>query len=64
MQGSPASTTGWRDGDEICAVDGQPIAPDYAASPLARWSVGAPGRTVRLGLCTGSVRALTLRRFY
>jgi len=64
MQGSPASTTGWRDGDEICAVDGQPIAPDYAASPLARWSVGEPGRTVKLGLCTGNVRALTLRRFY
>ncbi|MDQ2893463.1 MAG: aspartyl protease family protein [Pseudomonadota bacterium] len=64
MRGGPAQGGGWRDGDEICSVDGQPIATDYAASPLARWSVGVPGRIVHLGLCGGATRALILRRFY
>ena len=64
MTGSPAKSAGWRDGDEICAIDGQPIGRDYAVSPLARWSVGAPGRVVRLALCGGATRALTLARFY
>ncbi|TPG13218.1 hypothetical protein [Sphingomonas oligophenolica] len=64
MRGGPAQGMGWRDGDEICSVDGQSIATDYASSPLARWSVGVPGRVVELGLCGGATRALTLRRFY
>ena len=64
MQGSPAAAAGWRDGDEICSVDGNRIMSDYAASPLARWSVGTPGRVVRLGLCSGTTRALTLASFY
>ena len=64
MRGSPAATSGWRDGELICRIDGQPIPADYATSPLARWSVGAPGTVVALGLCDGAVRSLTLRRFY
>jgi hypothetical protein len=64
MKGSPAATAGWHDGEQICTIDGQPIPDDYAASPLAHWSVGTPGRVVRLGLCGGVTRALTLARFY
>lgn len=64
MKGSPAQTQGWRDGDVICTIDGQAIARDYPSSPLARWSIGTPGRVVKLGLCDGATRALTLRDFY
>ncbi|WP_413060341.1 aspartyl protease family protein [Sphingomonas carotinifaciens] len=64
MRGSPAEAAGWRTDDLICAIDGQPVARDYATSPLARWSVAAPGTVVRLSDCEGHTRALTLRRFY
>ncbi|WP_298093115.1 hypothetical protein [uncultured Sphingomonas sp.] len=64
MRGSPAQAGGWRTDDLICAVDGRPVTKDYATSPLARWSVGAPGTVVRLSDCNGQTRTLTLRRFY
>lgn len=64
MRGSPAEAAGWRTDDLICAIDGQPVTRDYATSPLARWSVAAPGTVVRLSNCEGRTRALTLRRFY
>ena len=57
MRAGPAEATGWRTGDEICAVDGSPAAP-------TDWLVGAPGRVVSLALCNGATRQLTLRRFY
>ena len=63
MRGSPAAAD-WQAGMEICAVDGSPIPAAYAASPLASWSTGAPGRVVRLRLCDGTERSLTLARFY
>ncbi|UIJ46714.1 aspartyl protease family protein [Sphingomonas cannabina] len=65
MRNSPAAAAGWRAGERICAVDGVPIPADYLATPLAAWPAGAPGRTVRLGLCdNGGDRTLTLARFY
>jgi hypothetical protein len=64
MRGSPAATAGWQVGETICSVDGRAVPPDYAASPAAGWTVGAPGRVVTLGLCDGTRRALTLARFY
>jgi hypothetical protein len=64
MRGGPAASSGWRDGDTICAIDGAPIPADYPTSPIASWSVGAPGRVVRLGLCNGMIRNLMLKRFY
>ncbi|WP_447726453.1 aspartyl protease family protein [Sphingomonas koreensis] len=63
MRGSPAATS-WQAGMEICAVDGTPIPTAYATSPIASWSTGLPGRTVRLQLCDGTERSLTLARFY
>ena len=62
--GAPAAAAGWRSGDEICTIDDTPVPSDYATSPLARWSVDTPGRRVRLGLCDGTTRTLTLARFY
>ncbi len=64
MRGGPAAAAGWKDGDLICSIDGMPIAADYATSPIAAWSAGAPGRIVTLGLCDGTVRRLELTRFY
>ena len=59
MRGSPAAASGWRAGTEICAVDGTP-----AADGPRDWATGAPGRRVRLTLCDGGERMLTLARFY
>lgn len=64
MRGSPAETSGWRAGEAICAVDGAAITAAFNASDRADWPVGVPGRTVSLGLCDGTTRQLTLRRFY
>lgn len=64
MRGSPAAAQGWREGTEICAVDGEPIPVAYADSAMAGWSVGTPGRRVRLALCDGGERSLTLASFY
>jgi hypothetical protein len=64
MRGSPAAAAGWTPGSEICRVDRSPIPVGYAASPIAGWSVGTPGRVVQLELCDGTRRSLTLARFY
>jgi predicted aspartyl protease len=61
MRNSPAAEAGWRDGDVICRVDDRPVSTGAGA---IGWGASAPGRTVRLTLCGGAARALTLRRFY
>jgi hypothetical protein len=57
MRGGPAEDAGWKDGELICRVDGAPLVD-------AGWAAGAPGRTVRIGMCDGSERMLGLRLFY
>lgn len=57
MKGGPGESTGWRSDDRICSIDG--VSP-----PTTDWLAGTPGRTVRLGLCNGSTRMLTLASFY
>ena len=64
MRSGPAEAAGWKPGETICAIDGQPIPRDYATSPLAGWSAGTPGRVVTLRLCDGVERQLTLKDFY
>jgi hypothetical protein len=64
MRASPAADAGWREGETVCAVDGAAITPAYAASPLAQWTTGAPGRTVSFRMCDGTARTLVLRAFY
>ena len=51
-----------RVGLHVPRADGQPIGADYPTSALAKWSIGTPGTIVRLGLCDGTVRSLTLKR--
>jgi len=64
MRGGPGEAGGWKTGDTICSVDGVGVDAGYGGSAAAGWTVGAPGRTVTLGLCDGSVRRLTLQQFY
>jgi predicted aspartyl protease len=64
MRGGPAAAAGWQPGETICRINGQPITADYPTSALAKWAIGAPGTAVRLDLCDGTVRTLTLRQFY
>lgn len=64
MRGGPAAAAGWREGDLICNINGQPIPRGYASSPLAGWSIDTPGKVIALGMCDGSQRQLTLRQFY
>lgn len=64
MRGSPAEVAGWHADDLICSVDGSPIGQGDAQETVSGWSIGAPGRTVTLGMCDGRQRDLTLRRFY
>ena len=64
MANGPAATAGWKAGETICAIDGIAIPRDYSADPIAGWSAGSPGRTVRLTPCGGGERLLTLARFY
>ncbi|RZL59024.1 MAG: hypothetical protein EOP65_04310 [Sphingomonas sp.] len=64
MRGGPAAAAGWQPGETICRINDQPVTADYPTSALAKWAIGAPGTAVRLGLCDGTVRTLTLRRFY
>lgn len=60
MRGGPAEGAGWRAGEQICRVDGNIVD----RGDTLGWPVGPAGRTVRLGLCDGSERPLTLRAFY
>jgi predicted aspartyl protease len=64
MRGGPAAAAGWQPGETICRIEGQPVTADYPTSALAKWAIGVPGTAVRLGLCDGTVRTLTLKRFY
>jgi len=64
MRGSPAAESGWHQGDTICAANGTPITDVASAQALSGWTAGTPGTTVRLTLCDGTQRRLTLRRFY
>lgn len=64
MRGSPAEAAGWRGGETICAVDGQPIPALYHGTAASSWAVGQPGRIVTLSLCNGGSRQLKLQRFY
>lgn len=64
MRGSPAAAGGWKPGEEICGIDGTTVSAGYRTDPIAMWPAGNPGRVVRLRLCGGATRALTLAWFY
>jgi len=63
-QGGPAALAGWREGENITAVNGVPIGPDYVTGGVARWRFGPIGAKAVLSLSDGSERTLVLRRYY
>ncbi|RYD49350.1 MAG: hypothetical protein EOP60_14000 [Sphingomonadales bacterium] len=63
MRGSPAEQAGWKANERICAADGVPVHEDVADGKID-WTIGAPGRIVRLSDCGGRERPITLRNFY
>ncbi|QIG79249.1 retropepsin-like aspartic protease [Stakelama tenebrarum] len=64
MRHSPAARAGWSVGERICAADGIAVRDGVSAQGLVGWTVGLPGRTVRITMCDGSERVLELREFY
>lgn len=62
--GGPAAQGGWRVGDRIVAVDGEPIGPKFYAGPHAGWAMAPAGESVELTLSDGSKRRLVLKDYY
>jgi S1-C subfamily serine protease len=60
----PAKAAGLKAGDEIVAVNGQPITSEYYATPLSRWAEGVAGSTVELGRTDGSTAKIRLADYY
>lgn len=58
----PAAAAGLKQGDEILAVDGRRVAPDYYRA--GDWTLGAPGTKVLLDRADGSRVEVTLRDYY
>lgn len=58
----PGAAAGLRQGDEIVAVDGLRIGPDYYQRE--EWTRGPAGRTVRLGRADGTNVTVTLADYY
>jgi hypothetical protein len=63
-RGGPAERLGWKEGEEIVAIDGLPIDAGYLSSPRSFWGSGPAGTTVRLTMADGSVRTLTLEDYF
>ncbi|WP_422631610.1 hypothetical protein, partial [Pseudomonas proteolytica] len=58
--GSPAERDGWKAGEQIVAIDGEPVGPGYTRSRLWRWRYRPAGAAVSLTLVDGSVRRIRL----
>lgn len=61
---SPSEEAGFKVGDLIALIDGQPIGPGFPQSALARWRYGAAGRRVQLSLSDHRTLTLELRDYY
>jgi hypothetical protein len=62
--GSPAEAAGWKEGDTIVAIDGQPIGPGFDSSQLSLWARAPEGTVVTLTMADGSTRKLTLADYF
>lgn len=62
--GGPAALAGWKVGDKITAVDGEPIGPKFYTGPKSAWAVAPAGESRELTLSDGSKRRLILKDYY
>ena len=61
--GGPAAAAGWKAGERLAALDGEPASADWWKTYL-RWSDARPGTVVRLTLADGSERRLTVKEYF
>lgn len=61
--GSPAAAAGWKTGERVTALDGEPASPDSWRTEL-RWAEAEAGAKVRLTLEDGTERTLVLAEYY
>lgn len=64
MAKSPAATSGWNVGDQICQVNGNVIRDVKSSPQLKAWGTDVPGKKITLTLCNGEKRDLILKKFY
>lgn len=62
--GSPAAKAGWKNNEEISAVNGEKIGSDFGKSKEAHWSSEPAGTVVTLTMPDGTARKLTLADYY
>lgn len=61
MKNSPAADAGLKDGDAVCAVNGEAMS---QALMDRKWARAAPGSRYQLRLCNGTSHYMTSRTFY
>ena len=61
--GSPAAAAGWREGERVTALDGEPAGPESWRTEV-RWSEAPAGTKVRFTLADGTERTLALAEYY
>lgn len=65
MRGSPAEQAGWRQGEQICSVQGAAVEQSIGSDGTIAWTVGPPGQRIQLQECgSKQARDITLRYFY
>ena len=62
--GGPADRAGWKVGEQITAVAGEPVGPGFYSGPHAGWAMGPAGESVELTVGDGSRRRLVLEDYY
>ena len=62
--GSPAARAAWQPGDQIIALNGQAIGPDYNRGSLWQWRYGGKGTAIQLRMSAGTTRTLTLADYF
>lgn len=60
----PAARAGLKAGDEIVAIDGQPVSANFYASPLGKWTDAAAGTTVTIALADGRSLRFQLEDYF
>lgn len=61
--GSPAAEAGWKGGERVTALDGEPASADWWKT-YVRWTDAKAGTEIRLTLADASERTLVLREYY
>lgn len=62
--GSPAARAAWQPGEQIIAVNGQAIGPDYNRGSLWRWRYAGKGTAIQLSMSAEITRTLTLADYF